>query len=72
MSRSTQTPNEPIRDPEWRFPWGKYKGETIADVIYCNRGYIDWLMQNTDFDVHADLFEEAEARYQQGVKQLFH
>ncbi len=62
---------EPIRDPNWRFKTGQYAGETISDVLYCNPGYIQHLMEKTDFDVHADLFEGAEERYHEGMKALF-
>ena len=71
MSRSNQTKPEPIRDPNWRFTFGKFKGETIAEVLHCDRQYIDWLIENTEFDVHADLLEDIEERYRQGMRELF-
>ena len=74
MSRSNQQPirpAEPIRDPSWRFNFGKYRGETLADVLYCDFQYVNWLMENTEFDVHCDLLEDREERYRTGLKQLF-
>lgn len=73
MSRSNQQPenNEPIRDPNWKFTFGKYKGNVLSEVIACDRQYINWLIDNTDFDVHCDLLEDVEERYQQGVRTLF-
>ncbi len=73
MSRSNQKQEqrEPIRDPNYKFTWGKYKGNILSEVIACDRQYIDWLMENTDFDVHCDLLEDVEERYQQGMRALF-
>jgi uncharacterized protein (DUF3820 family) len=29
-------------------PFGKYKGETVEEILYRDRGYIEWLANNTD------------------------
>ena len=73
MSRSNQQPTskEPIRDPNWKFTFGKYKGNVLSEVIACDRQYINGLMENTDFDVYCDLLEDVEERYQEGMRQLF-
>jgi len=62
---------EPIRDPNWTFPFGKYRGTKISEVLACDYQYVVWLMGSSDFDVHCDLLEDIEDRYQQGMRELF-
>lgn len=72
MSRSNhKRPGEVIRDPNWTFPWGKWKGETLCEVLWCDPGYIEWLMANTDFDVHQDLLDTVDERLHAGQKLLY-
>lgn len=33
------------------FPFGKYKGEKIADVYVINPGYIDWMLSLNDLNI---------------------
>lgn len=52
---------EPIRDPEWVFPFGKHKDEKIGEVLDYDYHYVEWLMENLpDFDVHSDLLDSDE------------
>lgn len=56
---------ETEREPEmydWytKFDFGKYKGETIADVVAHDPKYILWAVENIDwFDVPASVLDEA-------------
>ena len=59
MSRSMK--REPIRDRDTVLAFGKYKGESIADVMEENPQYLVWLHNNSEyFELHADLLEECE------------
>jgi len=65
MSRSTQhlTTQETIEDPNFRMPFGRYKGEKLIDIWAVDRNYIWWLIDKSDLDIHANLiadFEEKE------------
>lgn len=41
--------------------FGKYKGETVGDVLYYNSPYLVWLHNNSDFfELGDELLEEAE------------
>lgn len=41
--------------------FGKYKGESIADLIEVNPQYLVWLHENSDFfELDSNLLEEAE------------
>ena len=61
MSRSQQQPKrEPIQDKNFVMPFGRYKGETLGDVLEVNSAYILWLHENTDMDFHYTIIEEAE------------
>lgn len=71
MSRSNRAQPKVIRDPEWKFDFGRWKGETISEVMFCDPQYIEWLMTSTDFDVHQDIFDAAEDRYRQGMDILY-
>lgn len=51
---------EPIRDKDFLMPFGKYKDISIGDLIYAKPGYLLWLHNNTDFELHADLLDEVE------------
>lgn len=49
-----------IRDTQWRMPFGKYKGETIADLMLDDPNYLLWLSKNDILDLHADIIDEIE------------
>lgn len=63
MSRSTNTPNEPIRDPNYRMAFGKHRGETLGDLMKNVPDYLLWLHEHTEFELHADLVEKLEAMH---------
>lgn len=71
MSRSNRKQREVIRDPAWKFPWGKWKGERIDEVMFNDPKYIEWLITTTDVDIHQDLFDLVEDRYRQGMDTLY-
>lgn len=58
MSRSTR--RETISDRKHVMTFGKFKGETVQDILDNDPQYLCWLVEHTDFDLHADLLEEAE------------
>ena len=43
-------------------PFGKYKGFAIADILVGDPRYLLWLHENTDFELHADIFDEVNER----------
>lgn len=59
MSRSTQKqPREPIRDINYVFTFGRWKGVGLQEVYSDAPDYIAWLIENTDFEIHADLLDK--------------
>lgn len=44
-------------------PFGKYRGETIEDIIEVDPDYLVWVTENTDLELHAALMELVEARH---------
>ena len=62
MSRSRQQQKpSPITDRNHILTFGKYKGETVGDVLDFNGPYLVWLHQNSDFfELGHELLEEAE------------
>lgn len=62
MSRSTQHAKPaPISDREHVLTFGRYKGESIADILETNAQYLCWLHANSDFfELSAELLDEAE------------
>ncbi len=70
MSRSNQQPDrrEPIRDRNFVMPFGKYKGESIADLLFDDPAYLEWLHKNTDFELHADLLDEVQTSYEDAAR----
>ena len=61
MSRSNQTRPQPISDRNHVLTFGKYKGESIADLLETNPQYLIWLHENSDyFELSSDLFDEVE------------
>lgn len=62
MSRSnqatTQFQREPIRDPKHVMRFGKYKDLAIDEIMEVDPKYLLWLHDNTDFELHADLYDE--------------
>jgi hypothetical protein len=49
-------------------PFGKYKGETIADLLFDDPAYLEWLHNNTDFELHADLLDEVQTSYEDAAR----
>lgn len=41
-------------------PFGKYRGETIQDILDVDPNYLVWVHNNTDFELGYELLEEAE------------
>lgn len=63
MSRSNPTTNQirqPISDRNYILPFGKYRGESLADIIDINPHYLLWLILNTSFELDHILQEEIE------------
>lgn len=62
MSRSNpqQFKEEPIRDKTWVFPFGKYRGFSLDDVIYADPLYVLWAARNTTLDFHSSIIDEIE------------
>lgn len=62
MSRSNQQPliQATITDKKYLLPFGKYKGESVQDVLDNDPRYLCWLQENTDLDFHYTIIEEAE------------
>lgn len=69
MSRSNQQPVKPktITDRKHVMSFGRYKDETVQDILDNDPLYIDWLQENTDSDFAWDILEEA----RQGPKHTF-
>lgn len=68
MSRSTRpAPPEPISDRNYVLRFGRYRGDTLQDVLDNDPFYIVWLSDNTDMDFSWDILEEA----QQGPRHTF-
>lgn len=43
------------------FPYGKFKGHTVATVLHDEPSYIVWWHEETDeYEIDADIVEEAE------------
>lgn len=66
-----QRPSEPIRDPNWKLPFGRWKGFAISEVMEHDAGYVLWLIDNTDIDLHADLLETARDRERLAEARLY-
>ena len=49
-----------ITDRNHVMTFGKFEGETIQDILDNDPQYLCWLVDNTDFDLHCDLLDEAE------------
>jgi hypothetical protein len=62
MSRSNRQIEcrEPITDRKQLIGFGKYKAETIQDILDNDPQYLVWLHENTDFELGHELLEEAE------------
>lgn len=54
----TQTKREPIRDAKHVMTFGKYKDFSINEITEVDPKYLLWLHDNTDFELHADLYDE--------------
>lgn len=51
---------EPITDRNKVIGFGRYKAETIQDILDNDPQYLVWLHENTDFELGHELLEEAE------------
>lgn len=60
MSRSTHKQNEIVTDRKHLMTFGKYKGESIQDILDVDAQYLVWLHNNSDFELSAELLDEAE------------
>lgn len=39
------------------FPFGKYKGQLLEDVIQEDASYITWVIENTDWELDNEAFQ---------------
>lgn len=62
MSRSqAQRRPSPITDIDTVLTFGKYKGESIADIIECDPQYLVWLHNNSEFfELSSSILDEIE------------
>lgn len=62
MSRSNQQSHQavPVTDRKMLMPFGKYAGESIADILDCDPNYLVWIHNNTQFELGHELLDEAE------------
>jgi uncharacterized protein (DUF3820 family) len=49
-------------------PFGKYKGETIADLLFNDPAYLEWLHKNTDFELDHVLLDEVQISYEDAAR----
>lgn len=71
MSRSQQIKREPISDRNFVMPFGKYKGETVGNLIQDAPDYLAWLCQNTDFELDHILMDEVEHAYEDAARDAY-
>jgi len=48
--------------------FGKYKGTSIDELIEINPGYLEWLHNNTDFELDHILLEEVQTSYEEAAR----
>jgi hypothetical protein len=61
MSRSNQEERKPIADRDYVLTFGKYKGESLDDILETNPQYLVWLHLNSEFfELSSELLDEAE------------
>ena len=61
MSLKSIYKKDPISDRETVLTFGKYKGESIADILEEDAQYLVWLHDNSDFfELDHILLDEAE------------
>lgn len=51
---------EPIRDKDFVMPFGRHKGLTLGEVMTGDPGWLMWLHNHTDLELHADIIDELE------------
>jgi len=51
-----------ITDREWKLPFGKNKGMTIAELIDVDPAYLEWCIQKDMFELSHILLDELEER----------
>lgn len=49
-----------ISDRNWTLPFGKYKGETIANLMESNPQYLEWCISADLFELDYALLDELE------------
>lgn len=67
MSRSQQTNNETqtVSDTSFVMPWGKYRGNTVQELLENDPRYLEWAATSTTLDFSYDLEEAIEDAVQQ-------
>lgn len=61
MSRSTPIqPREPVTDVNHVMTFGRYRGDTVQDILDNDPHYLVWVHSNTDFELGHELLEQAE------------
>jgi hypothetical protein len=69
MSRSQQHKPSPITDRNAVLTFGKYKGYSIADIMFDDPQYLSWLHNNSEFfELGYELLEEAEGAYKDAAE----
>jgi hypothetical protein len=60
MSRSQQAETETISDTSFVMPWGKYRGQSIQNLLENDPRYLAWVATSTTLDFSYDLQETIE------------
>lgn len=60
MGRSNNQMKSTITDTATRMAFGKYRGESVGDILEVDPGYLLWLHKNTYFELGSELLEAAE------------
>lgn len=55
----------------WVFPFGRYKGKTVGEVMDMNPGYIIWANDNGAVSFPAPVVYEARSREEEGKKRKY-
>lgn len=51
---------EPIRDKGFVMPFGRHKGLTLGECMTGDPGWLMWLHNHTDLELHSDIIDELE------------
>jgi uncharacterized protein (DUF3820 family) len=60
MGRNNQQKHEMVTDIKAVLAFGKYKGESLQEIIDNDPQYLLWLHNNTDFELSAELLDLVE------------